>query len=125
MARPTIPASSRRTHTIGVCVSEIEDIMLRSRAKAAGMLPSRYLREAGLGIIPADPQPAPVISNAKAWGSLARVCANLNQIAKAIHTNKAGLPWSALEAALAAVAATKKELAEVRELLLPGKVQGG
>ena len=122
MARPTIPASSRRTHTIGVCVSEIEDIMLRSRAKAAGMLPSRYLREAGLGIIPADPQPAPVISNAKAWGSLARVCANLNQIAKAIHTNKAGLSSPILESA---VAATKKELAEVRELLLPGKVQGG
>jgi hypothetical protein len=124
MARPPIAESSRRTRFINVRVSAAEELVLRARAKAAGVLPASYLREAGLGVIPAGSQPAPVISNAKAWGSLARVSANLNQIAKAIHTNKAGLPWPALESALIAVAATKKELAEVRELLLPGKVQG-
>ena len=49
MARPRLGESERRTHTIGVRVTEAEETELRERAQAARLSMGAYLRRRALG----------------------------------------------------------------------------
>jgi hypothetical protein len=73
-------------HTIGVRVSTAELTTLRERAATAGMKISQFLRVSALTRrMPAPPVPA---VNRDQYVSLARLSANLNQLAK--HANSGG-----------------------------------
>jgi hypothetical protein len=81
--RPRLPLADVRTPTIGVRVSPAEHAQLCERAAACGMRPAQFLREAALSRrLPAPPAPA---VNRDRYVSLARLSANLNQLAK--HAN--------------------------------------
>ena len=49
MARPRLGESERRTHTIGVRVTEAEETELRERAQAARLSMGAYLRRRARG----------------------------------------------------------------------------
>jgi hypothetical protein len=79
------PAAVRRT-SIGVRVSAAEYDALRAKAEQMGLTPAQWLREAALARrLPSPPVP-PI--NRQAYAELARLAANLNQLAHAAHTGR-------------------------------------
>lgn len=83
MARPKSPPEQIRARTIGVRVNPVELADLETKAQAAGVTVTEWLRLAGLrrrapaGVVPAI--------NREAWVELARLAANLNQLARAAN----------------------------------------
>jgi hypothetical protein len=81
--RPKGDPNSVKDKTIGVRVSPADFDILEAKAKAMGMYPAQYLREAALTRrLPSPPVPA---VNIEQYAELARLAANLNQLAK--HAN--------------------------------------
>lgn len=81
--RPKADPASVRTSTIGVRVSPSEYAALRAKAEQMGMAPAQWLREAALSRrLPSPPVPA---INRQHYAELARLSANLNQLAHAAN----------------------------------------
>jgi hypothetical protein len=81
--RPKGNPDSVKNITIGVRVSSSEFETLEGKAKSMGMYPAQWLREAALTRrLPSPPVPA---INIEQYAELARLAANLNQLAK--HAN--------------------------------------
>jgi hypothetical protein len=75
-----------RTSTIGVRVSADEYAALRAKAEQMGMTPAQWLREAALSRrLPLPPVPA---INREQYAELARLSANLNQLAKLANSGQ-------------------------------------
>lgn len=92
--RPKSDPSFIRSKTIGVRVSFQEYTQLSERAARMGYSPSKWLREAALSRrLP--PPPVPTI-NCEQYVKLARLAANLNQLAHAANEGKQVIVSSAL-----------------------------
>ena len=77
--RPKGDPLAVRASTIGVRVSADEYAALRAKAEQMGMTPAQWLREAALSRrLPSPPVPA---ANRQQYAELARLSANLNQLA--------------------------------------------
>lgn len=114
--RPKGDPAQLRGATIGVRVSAAEYAALRVKAEQMGMSPAQWLREAALSRrLPSPPVP-PV--NREQYAELARLAANLNQLARASNSGRAVTVTDALLNGLAA---------EVRRLRLAllGTATGG
>ena len=75
-----------RASTIGVRVSADEYAALRAKAEQMGMTPAQWLREAALSRrLPSPPVPA---INREQYAELARLSANLNQLAKLANSGQ-------------------------------------
>ena len=84
--RPKGDPAAVRVATIGVRVSAEEYARLRSKAYAMSMTPAQWLREAALTRrLPSPPVP-PI--NREHYAELARLAANLNQLAKAANEGR-------------------------------------
>lgn len=98
------PAAVRRA-TIGVRVSDPEYAALRERAAQMGMTPAQWLREAALSRrLPSLPVP---VANREQYAELARLAANLNQLA---HAANSGEPVQVSDELLMDVAGQVKHL---------------
>jgi hypothetical protein len=75
-----------RTSTIGVRVSAEEYAALRAKAEQMGMTAAQWLREAAMQR-PLPPPPVPAI-NRQQYAELARLSANLNQLAHAANSGR-------------------------------------
>lgn len=85
--RPKGDPNAVRTATIGVRVSNSEYAQLREKARQLGITPAQWLREAALSRrLP--PPPVPAI-NREHYAELARLAANLNQLARAANESRA------------------------------------
>lgn len=83
--RPKGDPSAVRAATIGVRVSAEEYAALRAKAEEMGMAPAQWLRSAALSRrLPSPPVP-PI--NREQYAELARLSANLNQLAHAANSN--------------------------------------
>ncbi|WP_148416865.1 plasmid mobilization protein [Haloferax sp. KTX1] len=81
--RPPLDPGERRTLTIGVRVRPDERETLAERADSQGITPGQLLRECALTRrLPSPPVPA---ANREQYAELARLAANLNQLAKAAN----------------------------------------
>jgi hypothetical protein len=78
--RPKSDPASVKTSTIGVRVSPAEFESLRAKAQQMGMTPAQWLREAAL--TRRLPSPPVTAVNVEKYAELARLAANLNQLAK-------------------------------------------
>lgn len=84
--RPKGDPSAVRTATIGVRVSASEYTALRAKAGQMGLTPAQWLREAALSRrLPSPPVP-PI--NREQYAELARLSANLNQLAHAANSGQ-------------------------------------
>ena len=84
--RPKGEPSALRASTIGVRVSADEYAALRAKAEHMGMAPAQWLREAALSRrLPSPPVPA---INREQYAELARLSANLNQLAKLANSGQ-------------------------------------
>lgn len=82
--RPKNPPGTVRATTIGVRVSPAELDALQAKAEQMGMTPAHWLREAALSRrLPTPPVPA---INRAHYAELARLSANINQLAKLANT---------------------------------------
>lgn len=81
--RPKGDPGAVRAATIGVRVSAGEYARLREKAGEIGMTPAQWLREAAL-TRRLPPPPVPAI-NREQYAELARLAANVNQLAKAAN----------------------------------------
>jgi len=85
--RPKGDPADVRCSTIGVRVSVDEYAALRAKAEQMSMTPAQWLREAALSRrLPSPPVP-PI--NREQYAELARLSANLNQLAKASNEGRA------------------------------------
>lgn len=85
--RPKIAPEALRVATIGVRVSPAELLLLRNKAEQMSMTPAQWLREAALTRrLPSPPVPA---INREQYAELARLAANLNQLAHAANEGRA------------------------------------
>lgn len=85
--RPKIDPAALRSSTIGVRVSEAEYQQLKLRAAHMHMTPAQWLRSAALARrLPSPPVPE---INRDEYAELARLAANLNQLAR--HANEGQL----------------------------------
>ncbi len=85
--RPKGDPAAVRVSTIGVRVSAKEYEALKAKAEQMGMTPAQWLREAALTRRLPSP-PVPEINREK-YGELARLSANLNQLAHAANSGQA------------------------------------
>jgi hypothetical protein len=84
--RPKGDPDSVKNITIGVRVSPSELETLKAKAEQMGMYPAQWLREAALTRrLPTPPVPA---VNIEQYAELARLAANLNQLAKHANTGR-------------------------------------
>ena len=84
--RPKGDPAAVRTSTIGVRVSADEYAALRAKAEQMGMTPAQWLREAALSRrLPSPPVP-PI--NREQYAELARLSANLNQLARLANSGE-------------------------------------
>ncbi len=84
--RPKGDPSAVRASTIGVRVSAEEYAALRAKAEQMSMAPAQWLREAALSRrLPSPPVP-PI--NREQYAELARLAANLNQLAHAANSGQ-------------------------------------
>lgn len=84
--RPKGDPSAVRASTIGVRVSAEEYAALRAKAEQMGMTPAHWLRDAALSRrLPSPPVPA---INLDQYAELARLAANLNQLARAANEGR-------------------------------------
>jgi hypothetical protein len=82
--RPKGDPAALRAMTIGVRVSPSEYAVLKDKAAHMGVTPAQWLRQAALSRrLPSPPVPA---INRAAYAELARLSANLNQLAR--HANR-------------------------------------
>ena len=85
--RPKGDPSAVRASTIGVRVSADEYAALKAKAGQMSMTPAQWLREAALSRrLPSPPVPA---INRDQYVELARLAANLNQLARAANEGQA------------------------------------
>ena len=85
--RPKAAPADLRASTIGVRVSPAEYASLKAKAEQLSMTPAQWLREAALSRrLPSPPVP-PI--NREQYAELARLSANLNQLAKASNEGRA------------------------------------
>ena len=83
--RPKLSVEALRKHRIGVRVSPVEFAELKAKAKVLAIKPGAYLRMSALDRrLPSPPVPA---ANRELYSELARLAANLNQLA---HSTNAG-----------------------------------
>jgi len=101
-----------KTRTLGVRFTETEAALVSQKAKAAGLRPSTFIRQAALGrrISP----PAPEI-NREAWAALGKLAGNLNQI---LHHLNSGFA-TGLDSNL--IFKLRREVQTLRADLLGGK----
>lgn len=85
--RPRGDPSAVRVSTIGVRVSPAEYASLKAKAEQLSMTPAQWLRQAALSRRLPSP-PVPMINRAQ-YAELARLSANLNQLAKAANEGRA------------------------------------
>jgi hypothetical protein len=84
VGRPKIDPTAVRVHRVNARLSPSEYALLKDRAAHMGMTPAQWLREAALSRrLPSPPVPA---INRSAYAELARLSANLNQLAR--HANR-------------------------------------
>jgi hypothetical protein len=84
--RPRNKPGTVRDVTIGVRVAPAEYIALKTKADTMSVTPGQWLRQAALARrLPAPPVPA---INREEYASLARLAANLNQLAKAANEGR-------------------------------------
>lgn len=84
--RPRNAPGTVRDVTIGVRVSPAELEALTAKAQQMGMTPAHWLRDAALSRrLPAPPVPA---INREEYADLARLAANLNQLARAANEGR-------------------------------------
>ncbi|MYZ51517.1 plasmid mobilization protein [Malikia spinosa] len=84
--RPKGDPAAVRASTIGVRVSADEYAALRTKAEQMGMTPAQWLREAALSRrLPSPPVP-PI--NREQYAELARLSANLNQLARLANSGE-------------------------------------
>lgn len=105
--RPKGDPAAVRHSTIGVRVSDAEYAALRERAGRMGMTPAQWLRTAALSRRLPQPPVPPV--NREKYSELARLAANLNQLARASNE---GRPVTVADALL------QQTIDEVRRLRL-------
>ena len=105
--RPKGDPAALRHSTIGVRVSDAEYAALRERAGRMGMTPAQWLRTAALSRRLPQPPVPPV--NREKYSELARLAANLNQLARASNE---GLPITVSDALL------QQMISEVKRLRL-------
>jgi len=85
--RPKGDPADVRVSTIGVRVSPAEYASLKAKAEQLSMTPAQWLRDAALSRrLPSPPVP-PI--NREQYAELARLSANLNQLAKAANEGRA------------------------------------
>jgi len=104
--RPKGDPADLRATTIGVRVSAIEYDALKAKAEQMGTTPARWLRQAALSRRLPSP-PAPAINRAQ-YAELARLAANLNQLARLANS---GQPVAVADALLERLSA---EVARLR-----------
>ena len=95
MARPRLGESERRTHTIGVRVTEAEAEELRERAQAARLSVAAYVRRRALG---QRVRTAELRLGAAELRELNRIGVNLNQMARALNSGAVSSPAEIQEA---------------------------
>jgi len=84
--RPKNEPGTVRDVTIGVRVSPSEYVALKAKAEALSVTPAQWLRQAALSRrLPSPPVPA---INRDEYANLARLAANLNQLAKAANEGR-------------------------------------
>jgi len=84
--RPKKAPGTVRDLTIGVRVSPPEYIALKAKADTMSMTPAQWLREAALSRrLPSPPVPA---INREEYAELARLAANLNQLARTANEGR-------------------------------------
>ena len=84
--RPKNEPGTVRDVTIGVRVSPSEYIALKSKSDTMSVTPAQWMRQAALSRrLPAPPVPA---INREEYANLARLSANLNQLAKAANEGR-------------------------------------
>lgn len=84
--RPKNKPGTVRDVTIGVRVAPAELAVLTAKAEQMSMTPAQWLREAALSRrLPSPPVPA---INREQYAELARLSANLNQLAKLANSGK-------------------------------------
>lgn len=106
MARPLLKSSALRTK-VDCYFSPAERTQLQAKASQVGLGLSAFIREVTLG------KPIKVLPtvNAERWSELARVAANLNQIAHHLNEGRAnGVDPSAVAELLEEVQALRREL---------------
>lgn len=110
--RPKIDPDALRRITLGVRVSATEYAAVRAKAEQMGLTPAQWLREAALS------RPLPRFSvptiNRSEYAELARLAANLNQLAH--HANAGQLPEA--DALQRLLMATRAEVGRLRYALL-------
>lgn len=84
--RPRGDPNALRTATIGVRVCAGEYAQLREKADKMGFTPAQWLREAALSRH--LPSPLVPVINREQYAELARLAANLNQLARAANEGK-------------------------------------
>ena len=85
--RPKNAPGTVRDVTIGVRVAPAEYVALKDKAEQMSMTPAQWLREAALTRrLPSPPVPA---INREHYAELARLAANLNQVARAANEGRA------------------------------------
>jgi hypothetical protein len=85
--RPKNAPGTVRDVTIGVRVAPAEYVALKDKAEQMSMTPAQWLREAALTRrLPSPPVPA---INREQYAELARLAANLNQLARAANEGRA------------------------------------
>jgi hypothetical protein len=84
--RPRHAPGTVRAETIGVRVTPAEHAALRAKAEALGTTPAQWLRQAAL-TRQLPPPPVPAI-NREEYAELARLSANLNQLARLANSGQ-------------------------------------
>lgn len=111
MARPLLKSSALRTK-VDCYFSPAERTHLQAKASQVGLGLSAFIREVALG----KPIKALPTINAECWGELARVAANLNQIAHHLNEGRAhGVDSSVIAELLEQVQALRRELVGAAE----------
>ena len=95
MTRPRLAPEHRRSRTIGVRVTEAEAAAIAERAASSRMTAAAYMRRRSLG------RPVRVTAVHRLAAAerveLQRIGANLNQVARALHSGAVQVPAGTLE----------------------------
>ena len=106
--RAKLPTEDLRVRTIGVRVSAAELAVIQAKAAQVGLPLAQWLRSAALSRVILRPLVPEV--NRQAYAELARLAANLNQIARAVHAGHSITASGLLEAVQQQIHLLRKEL---------------
>lgn len=106
--RPKLASENVRQRTIGVRLNNAEFDAIRRKADSVGIPPTTWMRHAALSRM-ALPPLVPKI-NIEAYGELARLASNVNQLARAAHEGRVNVLPSQLAELLTAVQTLRLEL---------------